>query len=61
MLLPKLREVAPDARVCVVDDNSPDRSGDVARELGIEDFVRTIVRKGKRGYGTAVRVSEPAA
>lgn len=55
VLLPKLREVAPDARVCVVDDNSPDGSGVVAKELGLEDYVRTIVRKGKRGYGTAVR------
>lgn len=54
-LLPRLREVAPDARVCIVDDDSPDGTARVPRELGLEGFARSIVRKGARGYGTAVR------
>ncbi len=55
VLLPRLREVAPGARVCIVDDDSPDGTAQVPRELGLESFARVVVRRGRRGYGTAVR------
>ncbi len=54
-LLPRLREVMPGARVCIVDDDSPDGTSKVPGELGMGGFARAIVRKGRRGYGTAVR------
>jgi dolichol-phosphate mannosyltransferase len=40
--------------VIVVDDDSPDGTGDVARELGNAYPVRVLTRRGERGLATAV-------
>lgn len=53
-LLPAVREWMPAAMICIVDDNSPDGTARVPRELGMEN-VRVLVRRDARGYGTAVR------
>ena len=43
-----------DLEILVVDDNSPDGTGDLARELAIrEDRFNIIHRRGKLGLGTA--------
>jgi dolichol-phosphate mannosyltransferase len=56
--LPRLLEavlgVLPDAHVCVVDDASPDGTGDVAEAFAAHDpRVRVLHRRGRRGLGTA--------
>lgn len=55
-LLTQLRNVLPDARLFVVDDNSPDGTGDIAercaRELG---GIEVLHRPGKQGLGSAYR------
>lgn len=43
----------PGLRLWVVDDNSPDGTGDVAQELSRQYPVRVIARDQKRGLGTA--------
>lgn len=53
-LLPLIRRHAPALRICIVDDNSPDGTAGVPAELGLEN-VRVVVRRNRRGYGTAVR------
>ncbi len=50
----QLHAVAPDAHVLVVDDASPDGTGDLADELAARDErVRVLHRSGKLGLGTA--------
>ena len=55
-LLTQLRTVLPDGRLFVVDDNSPDGTGDIAercaRELG---GIEVLHRPGKQGLGSAYR------
>ena len=55
-LLTQLREVLPDCRLYVVDDNSPDGTGDIAercaREIG---GIEVLHRPGKQGLGSAYR------
>jgi dolichol-phosphate mannosyltransferase len=55
-LLTQLRTVLPDGRLYVVDDNSPDGTGDIAercaRELG---GIEVLHRPGKQGLGSAYR------
>jgi dolichol-phosphate mannosyltransferase len=55
-LLTQLRNVLPDARLFVVDDNSPDGTGDIAercaREMG---GIEVLHRPGKQGLGSAYR------
>ncbi len=47
-------EVLPETHLLVVDDNSPDGTGDVADELAEKDErVHTMHRPGKMGLGTA--------
>jgi dolichol-phosphate mannosyltransferase len=49
-----LRSAAPLADVLVVDDNSPDGTGDLADEMATADpHVRVMHRAGKLGLGTA--------
>jgi dolichol-phosphate mannosyltransferase len=49
-----VRRAAPDADILVVDDNSPDGTGQVADELAVQDaHVRVMHRAGKLGLGTA--------
>jgi dolichol-phosphate mannosyltransferase len=46
--------VAPGAHVLVVDDASPDGTGEIADELAAEDpRIRVLHRPGKQGLGTA--------
>jgi dolichol-phosphate mannosyltransferase len=49
-LVPRIRAVAPEARILVVDDGSPDGTARVARELG----VGVLERRTKAGRGGAV-------
>ena len=55
-LLTQLRNVLPAARLFVVDDNSPDGTGDIAercaREMG---GIEVLHRPGKQGLGSAYR------
>jgi dolichol-phosphate mannosyltransferase len=49
-----VREALPEADVLVVDDNSPDGTGDLADALAAKDpKVRVLHRPGKMGLGTA--------
>jgi dolichol-phosphate mannosyltransferase len=50
----RLREVVPVAHVLVVDDNSPDGTGDIADRLAAaDDHVHVLHRPGKQGLGVA--------
>jgi dolichol-phosphate mannosyltransferase len=52
----------PAARVIVIDDGSPDGTGDIVRGLmASDDRLRLISRDGKQGLGTAYRVGMAAA
>src|SRR5689334_4534402 len=47
-------EVAPEAAILVVDDNSPDGTGALADEIAARDpRVHVLHRAGKMGIGTA--------
>ncbi len=53
-LVPELLELYSDLDILVVDDNSPDGTGDYIRELGKSNpRVKLIARGGKLGLGTA--------
>jgi dolichol-phosphate mannosyltransferase len=49
------------AEVVVVDDNSPDGTGDLAEELGRRYPLRVVHRAGKQGLGSAVVAGFAAA
>ena len=50
----RVRASVPDADLLVVDDNSPDGTGDLADKLAAEDaHIRVLHRPGKSGLGTA--------
>ena len=53
-LLTQLRTVVPDGRLYVVDDNSPDGTGDIAERCAAElGGIEVIHRPGKQGLGSA--------
>lgn len=53
-LLTRIHEVAPEAHVLVVDDNSPDGTGDYVKERNSgENWIHLIQRESKLGLGTA--------
>jgi dolichol-phosphate mannosyltransferase len=53
-LIPAIFEFAPDADVLVIDDNSPDGTGELAEELSREDSrIRVLHRPNKAGLGAA--------
>jgi dolichol-phosphate mannosyltransferase len=53
-LIPLVLEQAPGVEVLVVDDGSPDGTGDIVRTIGAADSrVHLLVRTGKMGLGTA--------
>jgi dolichol-phosphate mannosyltransferase len=50
----RVRSAVPDADLLVVDDNSPDGTGELADKLAAEDsHVRVLHRPGKGGLGAA--------
>src|ERR1700733_595129 len=50
----EVRSAAPNAHILVVDDNSPDGTGDLADKIAAKDKnVRVMHRAGKLGLGTA--------
>ncbi|MBA3523840.1 MAG: polyprenol monophosphomannose synthase [Geodermatophilaceae bacterium] len=52
------RAALPDADVLVVDDNSPDGTGDIADELAVIDpQVQVLHRPGKQGLGAAYKAA----
>src|SRR5687767_2847328 len=54
VVLPRIREAAPDAHVLVVDDGSPDGTADKADALAAElGSVEVLRRAGARGLGPA--------
>ncbi len=53
-LVREVKELMPDLTIIVVDDNSPDGTAKAVKELALPD-VHVLVRRNKRGYGTAVR------
>ena len=51
----RLREVAPQAQVLVVDDASTDGTAAIAEDLARADpAVRVLHRRGKKGYGESL-------
>lgn len=55
LLIPEILTQVPWADVLVIDDNSPDGTGQVADELALSDSrVRVQHRAGKLGLGTAI-------
>ena len=55
-LLRQLQTVVPEAGIVVVDDNSPDGTGDEVRRFTRDAApVELIVRVGERGLGSAYR------
>ncbi len=54
LIVPAVLEALPDANVLVVDDNSPDGTGDLADEIANTDpRVHVLHREGKKGLGKA--------
>src|SRR5262245_62955140 len=57
-LLPTLLDLYPEAHVVVVDDNSPDGTGDIVAGLARTDRrIHLIRRDRKRGLGSAYRTA----
>jgi dolichol-phosphate mannosyltransferase len=53
-LIPEIHRVAPGADVVVIDDNSPDGTGELVQELAAQDSrIHLVSRPGKQGLGTA--------
>jgi dolichol-phosphate mannosyltransferase len=48
------QSAALEGEIVIVDDNSPDGTGDVAEELAKERTITVVHRAGKLGLGTAV-------
>lgn len=54
LIVARVRECVPDVDVVVLDDNSPDGTGQVADELAAADPKVTVIhRQGKEGLGAA--------
>jgi dolichol-phosphate mannosyltransferase len=54
-LVREIRQTLPAADVLVIDDNSPDGTGDVADRMAVDDpNLRVMHRAGKLGLGTAI-------
>ena len=55
LLVAAIREAAPDLRILVVDDRSPDGTGTIAEELAARHgSVSVLHRDGPRGFGAAL-------
>ena len=54
LLIPEIHKYLPSAAILVIDDNSPDGTGEYAKELKKTDSrIHSIHRSGKLGLGTA--------
>ncbi|HYA52931.1 MAG TPA: polyprenol monophosphomannose synthase [Streptosporangiaceae bacterium] len=54
LIASRVRSAVPDAHLLIVDDNSPDGTGDIADKLASEDsHVHVLHRAGKEGLGPA--------
>ena len=54
-LLLDIRRCVPDAHILVVDDNSPDHTGEIVDRMGrIDSHIKIVHRPGKQGIGTAM-------
>src|SRR5262245_17326741 len=54
-LIPEIQQQLPQADVLVVDDNSPDGTGQLADNMAAADArIRVLHRGGKQGLGTAI-------
>ena len=55
-LLTQLRQILPESQLYVVDDNSPDGTGDIAEQCAVElGGIEVLHRPGKQGLGSAYR------
>ncbi|MCS7224501.1 MAG: polyprenol monophosphomannose synthase [Armatimonadetes bacterium] len=55
LLVSEIRKAVPDAVIAIVDDNSPDGTGDIVEGLVRKDQqIVLIKRRGKEGYATAI-------
>ncbi len=53
-IITRVRESAPEIHIRIVDDNSPDGTADVVRELMAKDtYISLLSREGKEGLGKA--------
>jgi glycosyltransferase involved in cell wall biosynthesis len=51
-----LRQIADEFEIIIIDDGSPDKSGEIADRLAQKyDFVKAIHHETNRGYGAAVK------
>ena len=56
LMVSGLRQALPNADVIVVDDNSPDGTAKLVKEMARKDSsVRVFVRENERGLGSAIR------
>jgi dolichol-phosphate mannosyltransferase len=54
-LIHEIRQALPSTDVLVIDDNSPDGTGELADRLAVDDpHIRVMHRAGKLGLGTAI-------
>ena len=55
-LLTQLRQILPESQLYVVDDNSPDGTGDIAEQCAVElGGIEVLHRPDKQGLGSAYR------
>ena len=53
-LIYQIIEILPEINILIVDDNSPDGTGEYVRELSsVDSRVKLLSRPGKLGLGTA--------
>jgi len=53
-LVEQITEILPEAKMIVVDDNSPDGTGKIADDLASKHSIKVIHRAGRLGLATAV-------
>src|SRR6516225_7975917 len=57
-LIPEIWQYVPEAEILIVDDNSPDGTGQLADEWAARDpRLHVVHRSGKLGLGTATRAA----
>lgn len=55
-LLTQIRQIVPHAEILVIDDNSPDKTGQIAAQMGETDpKIHVLIRTKERGRGSAGR------